>query len=796
MTLCDILSIVFSTPISNKDDLKREIAAKGLKRSLEWIAIDGGIDYSRDLRLLNECFLTKGKNGKRRNLIRKPLYQKLTADLEGDGEVSPYEDVDFSNQTIYMRWDRMNIPSRTKLRLEMSYFFTAIIAEDLATYNVDKVPTFINLYLIAFDILGISYDASLLKRLCPSNFAKAREDWNKAIAGHEFNDEVLAYDLLNNTLYIALWRLRSTDPETDVAKVSSCWLNYLNEKSSRLSSDEPFQGLEDIIQDCLEKSTTSTAEKTHLSKSANNKNLFFTDGFRDPRFARQANLYYEIDMQAITSVINSMRRKDLVVLDLGCGDGEVTCTRFGGIAAVSKIVGIDINPKQIAIAQQRMKRDANSDKYLLAELDIRKDDFVFQLRRFLRENEIEKVDIIFSALTFHYLENPEGILSHVRTLLADDGFVILRELNDETKLYFSQGDVKSAWLEKAVDSYRKVFNYSDRNCSKKLYSWFSLQGFSDIKMFYDTIDTCGKNAQEKEDLFYIMVGFRKARAEERLEKERSNLPQETIEELNNVISACNELQYLFKENDFWFFCVNFIAIAKNRKVEAVKTAKDCPPIELYIVRHAHCNYTETEDGLDVTISATGKKQIKQLANRLSNVEFDEIICSEMDRTYLTVSPVAMSHDLKIQRYEELNEIDRGDINTDDAWQNSMQYYHRWKQHNTDLPFPNGENGTEVWLREKYVIDRIKERASARGGDIDKPYRVCLVSHGGAIRAMICGLLGLPQQLRYQLAEDVHPCSLSIVKIAGSIPTNVNSDRPATLELFNDISFLKADNIGG
>lgn len=798
MTLCDILSVVFNTTIVNKDDLKREISAKGLERSLQWINFEEGISCDRSHKILIDCFSAKGKNGKRKNLIRKDSFSQLTGNLDGDG-VRPFEEMVFSDQKVYMRWNRMGIPAMPKIRLEMAYFFTAIIAEDLNTYNVDKVPVYINTYLTAFDILGIEYDVPLLKRLCPSNFAKAWQDWNKAIAGQEYQDETLAYDLLNTTLYLSLWRLRSKAAEPDLAKVSSCWLNYLNDKSAKLGYSDSSRGLDDIIQGCLEKRIAAKTKEKPLpreGKAGSEGSGSVQDSFRDPRFARQANLYYEIDMQAITSVINSMKRKDLVVLDLGCGDGEVTCTRFGNIAAVSKIVGIDVNPKQIAVAQQRMKQDVNRDKYLVAEMDIKKDDFVSQLRQFLRENEIEKVDIVFSALTFHYLDNPEAVLSHVRTLLADDGYIILRELNDETKIYFSQGDVKSAWLEKAVESYRKVFNYSDRNCSKKLYSWFSLQSFCDIRMFYDTIDTCGKNAQEKEDLFYIMVGFRKARAEERLSKEKAALSPETVEELNNVIHACDELQYLFKENDFWFFCVNFIAIAKNKTEDAAAPATDCPPVELYIVRHAHCDYTGTDDGLQVTISKTGKSQINSLSGRLSKVEFDEIVCSEMDRTYLTILPVALSHNMKIQRYKELNEIDRGDIITDDAWNNSLQYYHRWKQHNTDLPFPNGENGTEVWLREKYVIDRIKENAIARGGDVTKPYRVCLVSHGGAIRAMICGLLGLPQQLRYQLAEDVHPCSLSIVKIAGSVQTNVNSARPATLELFNDTSFLKAGHAGG
>lgn len=543
----------------------------------------------------------------------------------------------------------------------------------------------------------------------------------------------------------------------------------------------------------LDKLTSSAYLASIPRNRANSKNSQLpeesedNDLFRDPRFLRQSNLYYQVDMQAINEVMNNFQRKGLTVLDLGCGDCEVSCTRFAGIAAISKVICVDSDSLQVKEGRVRVAKDPHKKKFTVVQLDLKKEDFIQELRTVLRECGVRKVDIVFSALTFHFLPNPESLLSHIRTVMADDGYFILRELDDDTKVYYAQGDRKTVWMRKVVESYQQVVShYTDRNCARKMFSWLTLQGFSDVRLFYDQIDTCGKTKREREDIFHIMVGFRKARAEKKLKTETIN--EETKCLLNEVIQASDELKDLFLEDDFWFFCTNYVAIARKQPKQKSEPAIQVP-IELYLIRHAQCDIVKNGEKLVHEISEEGRREIAALSKRMAGVKFDTVICSTMQRAVETAAPIAESHQLSLEQYPELNEIDRGDILTDAIWAENESYYRRWKKHETDLPFPSGENGINVWLRAKFAIDRIRENAE-KSPVQDRPYRACVVTHGGTIRAIICGLLGIPERMRYQFAWDLHSCSTSIIRICADSSDNVNTDNAATLELFNDNSYLR------
>lgn len=778
MDLQDILCAVFKEEVRDKTKLRNLFTVGLYSKSIRWLESDTIKTY-RFSQILDNCF------GESPVAISKKFYKQL---VEFKAlEISPYEMLSLDVESIYKRWDRMltknNIPVSTTSQLELATFMTAVLASDLAVSGEEQFHSLIKLYYICFDILGIECDDNTLQHLCPNNFLQAKEYWCRAITGKEYQNTVLPYDLLCLTVYLALWRLRCTAAdESSVKNVAKLWYSNLHFHSMKTEFENSNLLVGEVLQTVKQEMNLDDSPKVSpaMTSSEMSRN---NDLFRDPRFLRQANLYYNIDMQAIYEVLNCFQREGLTVLDLGCGDGEVTCSRFGGIAGVTKVICIDSDPHQIETAKARIERDPHKEKFCAYQVDLRDDDLVYQLRSILKQNGIERVDIVFSALAFHYLPSPESVLSHVRTIMSDDGFFIMRELDDDTKIYYSQGDIKSAWMERAISAYQKVSKYSDRNCARKMHSWLTLQGFSDIKLFYEQIDTCGKNRQERKDIFYIMVGFRKARAEKMLREKAGDTEEE--KHLNDVIQACTELESLFNEEDFWFLFTNYVAIARNSKYRRPQLPSR-PAVELYLVRHAHCDVKEDNDGVSIAVSDTGLRQIEALTDRLSSVQFDGVVCSTMERAIKTALPIAETHNLPLSQYPELIEIDRGDVITDQMWLDNIQYYQRWKKHETDMPFPNGENGMDVWLRAKYVVDRILEASLAKRR-ADGPYRVCIVTHGGTIRAMICGLLGIPERMRYQFAANLHPCSISIVRITPDSTENPNTDSTSTLESFNDVS---------
>lgn len=59
-------------------------------------------------------------------------------------------------------------------------------------------------------------------------------------------------------------------------------------------------------------------------------------------------------------------------------------------------------------------------------------------------------------------------------------------------------------------------------------------------------------------------------------------------------------------------------------------------------------------------------------------------------------------------------------------------------------------------------------------------RAALVCHGGTIRCIVCGLMGLPQQKRFLLGDPLGNCSVTVVTA---------KDGQVRLHTFNDCAHL-------
>lgn len=81
---------------------------------------------------------------------------------------------------------------------------------------------------------------------------------------------------------------------------------------------------------------------------------------------------------------------------------------------------------------------------------------------------------------------------------------------------------------------------------------------------------------------------------------------------------------------------------------------------------------------------------------------------------------------------------------------------RWARLDPDFRFPGGESLQEFRERVRRVAQRI---------ETGSPRRICVLTHGGIIRALLCHWLGLPPEAHLLL--DVRPASLTRVRLSGS-----------------------------
>jgi probable phosphoglycerate mutase len=106
----------------------------------------------------------------------------------------------------------------------------------------------------------------------------------------------------------------------------------------------------------------------------------------------------------------------------------------------------------------------------------------------------------------------------------------------------------------------------------------------------------------------------------------------------------------------------------------------------------------------------------------------------------------------------------------------------WKSadlsHETDMPYPNGESGQDVWNRAKKVFGEIDELS------LDN---TAVVAHAGTIVSLICGALDIPQQKRFFLGYPPEFSSISVLQ---------KRNRRYCLHQFNEYSGIEGLNFNG
>lgn len=138
-------------------------------------------------------------------------------------------------------------------------------------------------------------------------------------------------------------------------------------------------------------------------------NEIFFDGYRKLR-GKEGNANELFEMPALFSLLPSLENKK--ILDLGCGYGG-HCMEFVRLGA-ERVVGVDISQKMLEIARRENVHERIS--YLnMAMEDISAID--------------ERFDIAVSSLALHYVEDFEGVVKNIHSLLNEGGVFVFSQEN-------------------------------------------------------------------------------------------------------------------------------------------------------------------------------------------------------------------------------------------------------------------------------------------------------------------------------------------------------------------------------
>ena len=177
--------------------------------------------------------------------------------------------------------------------------------------------------------------------------------------------------------------------------------------------------------------------------------------------------------------------------------------------------------------------------------------------------------------------------------------------------------------------------------------------------------------------------------------------------------------------------------------------------EVYLLRHGDTGKPGCYVGsTDVSLSAIGRQQVKNVAKTLRLQNFDKVLCSPMLRCRQTCEEMDLQIPFQIE--ELLKEVDFGrwegkkfaEIAAQDA-----EAVVAWNDNPESFRFPDGEALASFYKRVSAIFTML---------DKDESRRILLVTHGGIIRHLLCLFLGISQE-KY-LAFDVQPGSYTSLRI--------------------------------
>jgi broad specificity phosphatase PhoE len=194
-----------------------------------------------------------------------------------------------------------------------------------------------------------------------------------------------------------------------------------------------------------------------------------------------------------------------------------------------------------------------------------------------------------------------------------------------------------------------------------------------------------------------------------------------------------------------------------------KRPERASPCTLVLVRHAASRGAGKFVGqLDEPLSAEGRRQLNELARKLSRFRFHAIFASDLTRAIATARPTARRQKLEIQIRAGLREMHFGrwqGLSWGQIRRREPGVADRWLKRFASESIPGAER-----------FQRFKQRVKAELRaivDANRGRCVLVVTHAGVVRVVLADALGMKDENIFRLATD--PCGLNVLEdVAGAL----------------------------
>lgn len=200
-------------------------------------------------------------------------------------------------------------------------------------------------------------------------------------------------------------------------------------------------------------------------------------------------------------------------------------------------------------------------------------------------------------------------------------------------------------------------------------------------------------------------------------------------------------------------------------------------MKLLLTRHGQTDWNiagRYQGQSDVPLNQTGWSQAEQITKKLSTEKIHAIYASDLSRATNTAQAIAKLHQLEVKKDIRWRELAFGDwegMNYKEMSAHSPDVFSKWMIDPQHISTPNGETLFELSKRVKATFEEIKTN--------HKDQTVLVVSHSGALQALLATLLGIDLNRYWQF--KISQASLSELKIY---------DDSVVLNLLNDTNHLQ------
>lgn len=320
-------------------------------------------------------------------------------------------------------------------------------------------------------------------------------------------------------------------------------------------SREYFQASIDRLLSMCVNVNAGGGKKTHMEKDVREENKYFTYDNRTERrrLNTQQKLMRGFDAPAYDKVKEKYEK--LVVLDIGTNTGEFVMDRLGTSENLEKLIGIEFDEKAVRYSNDTYGQEGKIEFY---RLDAEADTFGDDLQEIMDSHGIKAFNVINLSMILLHLKTPYKLLKKLRAVLAKDGTVIVKDIDDGYNMAYPDENGDFA---KAIEICGREELAGYRKSGRQIYTLLYRAGFKHVTQERLGLSTVGMDSDERSALFDTYFSFIGADLKQLLEKYPDDRRLKADAEWYD--SVYDDLEERFQDDAFYFL-LGFVLYTAQR----------------------------------------------------------------------------------------------------------------------------------------------------------------------------------------------------------------------------------------